>query len=488
MRETNFFQKIFSGIYESTEEKEYVSDMEAQIKAINRSQAVIEFDMSGIILKANENFLNLMGYTLPEIKGRHHSMFVTDEYKHSEDYQSFWRTLNRGEFISAEFERLAKGGRNVWIQGSYNPVFNSQGELIKVVKFASDISEKKLAEKKFSDMVTELQFKIKIYREFIAQVSSGDLTHMLEIKGDDDLSVLGTYLNEMTTSLAQIAKRIINVGESMNNGMTKLNENAASQASGAAEQATSVAEIGSIIEEITNTSKQTLEKAMELGDSAEQTMKEGENGKIVINRVLEETQTLQEKMKQISSTIVGLSDKTQQIGEITDAVSDIAKQSKMLALNASIEAAKAGESGRGFAVVADEVKDLAERSQTSTEKVQNILQDIRKTAEQAVVVTEDGMRSVDANLKQAQSSSEIIGTLGDVIEKTTSSSQQIVAAVREESVGISQVVESIREIDKATSMFTSMTEDNKQSILQFTEIMEQLKDTMSKYKINKDRE
>lgn len=181
-----------------------------------------------------------------------------------------------------------------------------------------------------------------------------------------------------------------------------------------------------------------------------------------------------------------MSDKTQQIGEITDAVSDIAKQSKMLALNASIEAAKAGESGRGFAVVADEVKDLAERSQTSTEKVQNILQDIRKTAEQAVVVTEDGMRSVDANLKQAQSSSEIIGTLGDVIEKTTSSSQQIVAAVREESVGISQVVESIREIDKATSMFTNMTEDNKQSIVKFTEILQQLQETISKYKINQE--
>lgn len=278
--------------------------MEAQIKAINRSQAVIEFDMSGLILKANENFLNLMGYTLPEIQGRHHSMFVSEEYKHSEDYQAFWRTLNRGEFISAEFERLGKGGRQVWIQGSYNPIFNTQGKLIKVVKFASDISEKKLSEQKFSDMVLELQYKIKVYREFIAQVASGDLTHMLEIQGEDDLSVLGSHLNEMTTSLAQIAKSIINVSDGINDRMVKLNENAASQASAAAEQSTAVAEIGSIIEEITNTSKQTLEKALELGESAEQTMKEGENGKVAINKVLDETQTLQEKFNKFHQPLL----------------------------------------------------------------------------------------------------------------------------------------------------------------------------------------
>ena len=160
----------------------------------------------------------------------------------------------------------------------------------------------------------------------------------------------------------------------------------------------------------------------------------------------------------------------------------------MLALNASIEAAKAGESGRGFAVVADEVKELAERSQISTEKVQNILQDIRKKTEQSVAVVEDGMSSVDASLKRAKSSSEIISTLAEVIEKTTSSSQQIVAAVREESVGISQVVESIREISKATAMFTNMTEDNKQSILKFSEILQVLQSTVSEYKINQEKE
>lgn len=477
-------RSFISNLFSNQKENElHMRDIEGKLQAIYKSQAVIEFDMQGYILTANDIFLHLMGYTLAEIQGKHHSMFVEESYRNSSEYRLFWEKLNQGEFESAEFKRFGKSGKVVWIQATYTPIIDSNGKPFKVVKFATDITSRKDAESKVQDLVQELQGRIKVYAEFIKRVSAGDLTQTLNVSGDDDLAKLGQYLDNMTESLSKIARNIIEVSSQISSSMDGLTEASATQASSAAEQATAVAEIGSIMEEITQTSQQTLEKATVLGDSAEQTFKEGERGKEVISKVLESMKTLQNKMHQIAETILGLSDKTQQVGEITDAVSDIAKQSKMLALNASIEAAKAGESGKGFAVVADEVKDLAERSQSATENVQSILQDIRKTAEHAVMVTEDGTKSVDANLEEAKTARGIISSLGDVIQESSIASQQIVSAVREESIGIEQVVTSIREIDKATSNFSEATDQTKQSVDRLSQVSESLKESASKYKV-----
>ena len=119
-------------------------DAQAQVAAINRSQAVIEFAMDGTILTANQNFLNALGYRLEEIKGKHHSMFVPADQRDSADYRAFWAALNRGEYQAAEYKRIAKGGREVWIEASYNPVLDGNDKPIKVVKFAIDITQKKL--------------------------------------------------------------------------------------------------------------------------------------------------------------------------------------------------------------------------------------------------------------------------------------------------------------------------------------------------------
>ncbi len=478
--------KVVKFAADVTERKIKDANFESQLAAINKSQAVIEFNMDGTILTANENFLRVMGYELSEIKGKHHRMFVEESYANSSEYKVFWEKLNRGEFEAAEFKRFGKGGKEVWIQASYNPILDLNGKPYKIVKFATDISGKKQAEEKIAHLVEELQTRIKQYVSFIAQVASGDLTHSLQVEGEDDLAVLGKHLDEMKQNIAGIATDIISVSQNISSSTDKLNESSAAQASSAAEQATAVTEIGSIVEEITQTSQQTLEKASTLGESAEKTLKEGERGKKVIVDVLDSMNDLQTKMKEIADTILGLSDKTQQVGEITEAVSDIAKQSKMLALNASIEAAKAGESGKGFAVVADEVKDLAERSQTATENVQSILQDIRKTAERAVMVTEDGTKSVDLNVEQAETAGGIISSLGEVIQESSMASQQIVAAVREESVGIEQVVTSIREIDKAVAQFSDTTEETKQAVIALKQVADKLKESAGKYKVKKE--
>ena len=127
-----------------TQEKLENADYRGQIQAIGKSQAVIEFDMEGKILNANDNFLNAMGYTLEEMKGRHHSMFVEEAYRHSPEYKEFWAKLNRGEYQLAEYKRIGKGGKEVWIQGSYNPILDLNGKPFKVVKYATDATRQKM--------------------------------------------------------------------------------------------------------------------------------------------------------------------------------------------------------------------------------------------------------------------------------------------------------------------------------------------------------
>ena len=117
--------------------------MRGQLEALNRSQAVIEFEMDGTVISANENFLSVMGYSLREIQGEHHQMFCDDEYSRTPEYRQFWKALRAGEFQSGEFKRIGKGGKEVWIMASYNPIFDSTGKPFKVVKFATDITASK---------------------------------------------------------------------------------------------------------------------------------------------------------------------------------------------------------------------------------------------------------------------------------------------------------------------------------------------------------
>src|SRR5581483_2982678 len=140
-----------------TVDQEQLHNYAGEVAAIRKSQAVIEFQMDGTILDANDNFLHAMGYTLDEIKGRHHSMFVDEEYRRSPEYKEFWAKLNRGEYQAAEYKRLGKGGKEVWIQASYNPILDQQGKPFKVVKFATDVTEQKLSNADYQGQIAAIK-------------------------------------------------------------------------------------------------------------------------------------------------------------------------------------------------------------------------------------------------------------------------------------------------------------------------------------------
>jgi methyl-accepting chemotaxis protein len=346
-------------------------------------------------------------------------------------------------------------------------------------------AENKLKDKEeqVKKLYRSLETRIKTCRDYIELVASGDLTKTLTITGDDDLAMLGVHLNKMTSGLASIAKQIITASTDISVGLNQLEATTSSQATSATQQASSVSEVSAVVGKIRVASAQTLHKAQELGISAEQIYQKGESGKKAVNDIIPSMKTLQKKMGETAGTILNLNDKMKQISEITEVVSDIAKQSKMLALNASIEAAKAGDVGRGFSVVASEIRALSVRSQSSTEDVKKILRDIQKATEQVVIAADEGSELVAENVQEVEKTGGIINALAQVIQESSMASQQIAASIRQESEGIDQVVSSMSEIDQVTQQFSAAAKQTSMASSKLGEVSKALAEQAKKYKV-----
>jgi methyl-accepting chemotaxis protein len=329
----------------------------------------------------------------------------------------------------------------------------------------------------------ELERCVKNYSVFIEKVAQGDLRESIHAEGEDELSLLGKNLNTMTKSLASMTSEVNDASNAIFGTLSELQAAVNAQSSGASEQAAAVNQTTATLEQIKASSVQTFEKVKEMGNAAEQARRDGEQGLQTVQQVVVGMEAIRERVQNMAHTIIVLSEQTQQIGEITAVVNSLAHQSKMLALNASIEAAKAGEAGKGFAVVAAEVKELAEQSQQSTAQVQKILQDIRHATDRAVMATEEGNKGVDAGMELVQKSGEVMQQLSTVIREAERVSQQIIAAVRQEATGINQVNTAMQEINKVTNQFVTSTVQTTQAASNLGQVADKLQSSVSKYRI-----
>ena len=370
--------KVVKYCTDITEQKQRAAYYEGQVKAIDKSQAVIEFDLDGTVRNANENFLRTVGYSIDEIRGRHHRMFVDTAYAQSPEYRAFWEKLGRGIYDAGEYKRVAKGGREIWLQASYNPIFDANGRLSKVVKYASDITEARSA------------------------------THRLA-KIMSDIRTAGV---EIQLSAEEISK-----------GNASLSERVEAQAASLEETTSSMMRMTETVRENADNARKANELALVACDHAES------GGKIMHNAV---------------AAMQVINESSRKIADIIGVIDAIAFQTNLLALNAAVEAARAGEQGRGFAVVASEVRSLAGRSAAAAKEIKELIQD-------SVTKIADGTRLVE------QSGSGLNDIVGSV-KKVTDIVSEISTASADQAAGIEQVGRAVSSMDESTQQNAALVE------------------------------
>jgi methyl-accepting chemotaxis protein len=392
---------------------------EGMLAAINKAQAVIEFTIDGKVTHANENFLKALGYTLDEIRGKHHSMFVDPAYVKSPEYRMFWEKLARGEFEADQYKRIGKGGKEVWIQASYNPILDAKGKAFKVVKYATDVTVQATA--------------VRQTQQVVAAAKNNDLTQRIPLEGKiGDIRQLCDGVNGLVDTMASVVSDIKAAAGEVSTAATEISGSATDLSQRTEEQAASLEETSASMEQIAATVKKNAENAQQANQFANGTREVADRGGEVVAEAVKAMSRIEESSRKIS--------------DIISVIDEIARQTNLLALNAAVEAARAGEAGRGFAVVASEVRSLAQRSSQAAKDIKDLITNSSGQVQEGVELVN----------KAGASLAEIV----ESIKKVAGIVSDIAAASAEQSSGIDQVNTALTQMDEVTQQNSALVEEN----------------------------
>lgn len=498
-----------------------------QPAANGKSQAVAEFSADGTVLEANEKFLAVMGYTLDEVKGRNHSMFVEEWYRTSPEYLASWERLRQGEFVSKEFKCIAKSGREVWIQASYNPIFDSKGRVFKVVKFATDVTERTVADAESASQLEAIRKSFAVieftpdgtvvdanenflttigyslneikgrhhsmfvdpaerssaeYTQFWAALGRGEVQHGAHKrfgKGGREVWVRSSYMPTLDEygKVMKVVELALDITESKQSHLTMMS----TVTSSATALSSSVEEFTALSGEMARSAGKTAADAQAASAASEQISRS-------VGSVAAASEQMQASIREIArnandsarvaknavtvansanQTVVKLGESSQEIGDVIKVITSIAQQTNLLALNATIEAARAGEAGKGFAVVANEVKELAKQTAKATEDIGRKIEAIRNDTNSAV--------------KAIGEIGEIIGQVNDIsnsiasaVEEQTVTTNDISRNVMEAAKGIEDVAQSIAGVAQAARNTTGGTTEMQKASLELSRMASEM--------------
>ena len=398
-------------------------EYEGKVSAIGKAQAVIEFDMQGNVLEANDNFLAVMDYDLSDIQGEHHRMFCEPEYASSTEYKKFWQKLNRGEFDAGRYKRLGNHGKVVWIQATYNPILDLNGKPYKVVKFAIDISEQVNLENSIQAKAANDSRKVNALLDSVARAAQGDLTCNIVPEGSEPIDLLAGGISKMIIDLRGVIGNVVSAANGFADASNAIAERATGVAVGTQALGATVEEMNASIDGLTFSINSIAENTSNADSLAKATQQEAESGARAVAKSIEAMDLINRS--------------SEDIGEIVKVISEIANQTNMLAFNAAIEAARAGEHGLGFSVVADEVRKLAERSSQATKEISKL---------------------INESVKRVSTGSEISRQASDAFDKIVSGVAKTTLAISDISKAANEQLLTAREVSTAIQYIAEETE------------------------------
>ena len=535
--------KVVKYATDVTRQKLLNADYQGQIAAISKAQAVIEFNMDGTVITANDNFLRALGYTLEEIKGKHHSLFVEEAYRQSSDYTEFWAKLRRGEYQAAEYKRIGKGGREVWIQASYNPILDLNGKPFKVVKYATDITAQKLAVNAMmadAMMLSQAAVEGKLATRADANRHQGDYRKVVEgvnstldavigplnvaAKYVDDISGGLTEAREVLQSMADndYTRRVANSSKRVKitdvyNGdfnTIKNNLNACIEglaAVGAATNKTadtlqsSMKSIAQNAQALSSSSQQLAATSQQMSGNAEETSAQA-------NTVATATQQVTTNLNSVATGAEEMTSTVQSISSNAGEAAKVAAEAVKTANGANATVAKLGESSAEIGQVIKVITSIAQqtnllalnatieaaRAGEAGKGFAVVANEVKELAKQTAKATEDISQKITAIQDDTKRAVEAIGSITGIINQINDISGTIATAVEEQSAttnemsrnvqeaakGSGEISQNIQGVATAAESTTRGAQDTLKAAQQLTEMATQLRTLVEQFKLS----
>ena len=471
-----------------------LADANGKLTAISQSMAIIEFSPDGVILEANDNFCLTMGYTLEEIRGKHHRIFCEETFAKSEAYRQFWRDLAHGNPLSGTFARLTKAGREVWLEASYMPVFDADHQLTRIIKVASNVTQRVTQEHEAKSLINAISRSMAVI-EFTPE---GRVIHANE----NFLTTMGYRLDEVVgrhhglfclprereSATYREFWASLNRGEYHSHRFERVNKrgqvvyleasyNPIFDTKG---RLYKVVKFARDITAQVSTQQSAAEAAHATSLQNDACARKGSQ---VVQQAVHVIEEISEELNAAARSLDAVSQQSKLIAQIVQTIGGIADQTNLLALNAAIEAARAGEQGRGFAVVADEVRLLAQRTQKSTAEIQVMIERLQGHSEAAVKVISDSHSASQLTIEQAGQAGASLTAIGQALHNLNGLNASIASATLQQAHVVEDINQNVTQAAGLSHSTALAAEQSSVASAQLRGLSEQLEGLLRQFKV-----